>query len=1610
MNNTKHTGGARVCVPWASKRSSLALCGIALLVAILLGSGITSQKPAAPQVSVSTLPVAMVVPATGVVLRAVESVKSETLATFDTWLTDYVAASEAKRSELEAQGVKLALARKAVMSHLIETDPEQALKQAMSVVQKRSLPQSVREHIEEDISSEGQLVTLIATEFGPQSNATVSRQATIGNKTYEAFTYGRLNDVRLDNKTIPLNGIALDRKLAVNESPLRLVEPGEFEPAVLAAARTQSRCSVCSKSAKDNDDAVAVLKGSKIVYVCQGVHMLAYGDELLSAALVGEPDIQPSPWTEGGKTLIYISIYYKDQTNAPVKTDMTLVNAYFVTNSYNKTTITTTFTPAYQMSKNAMDYTTLAEIVDEARALAAAGGYNYLSYDLDTIRYNGGFGTFGGVAGVGGRNNMLKTEAPGVAAHEIGHNYGLWHANFWQTTDGTTLGPGGNEEYGNFFDVMGSSGSFPQGHFNAYKKNKMDWLPTTNITSVSTSGTYRIYAHDMATLSAGNKYGITFVKDADKTYWVEYRQHPGWTSAPWLTNGVTLLWDPWGTGEADTTNGSHNGSQLLDTTPGSVNGKNDAPIVLGRTFSDTAKGVHFTLMGRGGTSPNLWADVVVNVGTFPGNASPTLSLAASSTTVTTNTVVNFTATASDSNGDTLAYHWDFGDTTFGTNGLTATKSWTTTGSRRITCIVSDMKGGTATQAVYVNVVNSGTYAISGTVTNSGAPQAGVVVSDGTRTGTTDSFGNYAIINVPNGTYTLTPTLIGTVFTPVTLTNIAVSGGSLTGKNFSATTLLVPTNGPGVGITREWWTGVSGATVADLINTAAYPNSPTGTETVVTLFEAPLDWGGSYGQRMHGYFIAPVTGNYRFYIASDDNSELWLSTNSSTGSVVKIASVTDWTNSRQWDKYASQKSAAKALVAGQRYYIRALHKEGSGGDNLAVGVEYPNGSVERPIPFHRLDPWPSVTWTTVSQASVNESGSLTVTAQLSVVSSQNVTVPFAVTGTASGADYSITASPITIAAGATTGSVTITITNDVIQEANGETVILTMGTLTNASYGAIRVHTATITDDDNTAPVVYAGADYSVPLSSGTPWSPSQLGPQLWIDATTASLNAGTVTVVNAGSGGGSLSGPASLTNGINALQTVRFTGGSQRLNGSYTNKGPALTAFLVGKASTNSQTAWTGMMSVWTAATSADYNNSGSAVLLGQNSSTANSIYSQRVSALSLTNGPLTNTFLAATVFDGSMNTLFLNGTPANSLPSAGNFATANVVLGCRWDTAFNKGWKGDLGETIICNTNLSVSDRQKIEGYLAHKWGVTNSLPAGHPYKIAAPRNCTVNLDGTVSDGDDNPFTTAWTLVSGPVPVTIASPSSVDTTATLSAIGTYIFRLTANDGYGPVSDDVVITVAVTNIPVTQYTITVATPSKGTITPSGAVSVLSGGRTNFVITPDAHYSIAAVTTNGAAVTISNPAGFTYTWNNVRASGTIAALFQRTRTITNSVPTEWLATAVPASTNNYEAAAAADPDLDGYTTAQEYWSGTDPLNNGSFLKFDSLEMTGTNAILKWSHARVDAGLPPITIQARTNLVSGTWGDIGTKAPTNGVNTWTLGSSVQGFYRLTATNAP
>ena len=125
--------------------------------------------------------------------------------------------------------------------------------------------------------------------------------------------------------------------------------------------------------------------------------------------------------------------------------------------------------------------------------------------------------------------------------------------------------------------------------------------------------------------------------------------------------------------------------------------------------------------------------------------------------------------------------------------------------------------------------------------------------------------------------------------------------------------------------------------------------------------------------------------------------------------------------------------------------------------------------------------PVVDFNATSSSGAESASSAGLTVDLSAASGQNVTVNYAITGTAtgSGTDYTLANGTLTINAGETSGTITIaSIVNDSLDEAN-ETVIVTLSSPGNATLGSDDVHTYTITDNDN-APVV----DFNTTSSNG----------------------------------------------------------------------------------------------------------------------------------------------------------------------------------------------------------------------------------------------------------------------------------------------------------------------------------------------------------------------------------------------------------------------------------------------------------------------------------------------------------------------------------------------
>jgi hypothetical protein len=176
---------------------------------------------------------------------------------------------------------------------------------------------------------------------------------------------------------------------------------------------------------------------------------------------------------------------------------------------------------------------------------------------------------------------------------------------------------------------------------------------------------------------------------------------------------------------------------------------------------------------------------------------------------------------------------------------------------------------------------------------------------------------------------------------------------------------------------------------------------------------------------------------------------------------------------------------------------------------------------------------------------------------------------------------------------------------------------------------------------------------------------------------------------------------------------------------------------------------------------------------------------------------------------------LFINGSSVvgtatdfpSSLSSLSLRTTGNVEASYfSRDRGNNKPWNGDLGELVIFNDPLSNDDMRKMEGYLAHKWGLTSGLPSNHPYKSSLiPPGITsaTGASGSTSSAFTYQITTnlsgtpnyqAFNLTPG----LSVDPSSGLISGTPLAGGVYNISLIAETGQKAVVGKLLLTIPVT--------------------------------------------------------------------------------------------------------------------------------------------------------------------------------------------------------------------
>ncbi len=266
--------------------------------------------------------------------------------------------------------------------------------------------------------------------------------------------------------------------------------------------------------------------------------------------------------------------------------------------------------------------------------------------------------------------------------------------------------------------------------------------------------------------------------------------------------------------------------------------------------------------------------------------------------------------------------------------------------------------------------------------------------------------------------------------------------------------------------------------------------------------------------------------------------------------------------------------------------------------------------------------------------------------------------------------------------------------------------------------------------------------YALTSGAQARWLPTRIsGCQLWLDA--ADPNATGVTPANGstistwkdkssnGFSGTAVNSPTVQINALNKLPVVRFNGTNQYINfGNVLNLGTnPLTIFVITKFDTTNESGIIGK----TAYAAANmrwalwYGKSG----VGSSVTGVQNIHqddAQTGSSLVSTNPVTIGTQYNLYTYVTSRNTflLNLNGSLAGSVSSTGtpsNFSTSyNLYVGAYADSTGSSPrttmyLNGDIAEILVYFTNLSASQYQQVEGYLAWKWGVQGSLPSTHPF-----------------------------------------------------------------------------------------------------------------------------------------------------------------------------------------------------------------------------------------------------------------------------------------------------
>ena len=183
-------------------------------------------------------------------------------------------------------------------------------------------------------------------------------------------------------------------------------------------------------------------------------------------------------------------------------------------------------------------------------------------------------------------------------------------------------------------------------------------------------------------------------------------------------------------------------------------------------------------------------------------------------------------------------------------------------------------------------------------------------------------------------------------------NFSILVTNANGSETKKLSIYIAPEGQYNGMVREYFTGITSGTIDGLLAHPNYPTSPSAVE-LISESETGNYWSDNYGSRVSGYVIAPITGIYKFALASDDQGQLFLSTDCKAANKVKIAACSTSVKKGLFTATTEQISAGITLQAGKVYYIEALQADGKYEDFIQIAWLRPGSNDTITIPAKNL---------------------------------------------------------------------------------------------------------------------------------------------------------------------------------------------------------------------------------------------------------------------------------------------------------------------------------------------------------------------------------------------------------------------------------------------------------------------------------------------------------------------------------------------------------------------------------------------------------------------------------------------------------------------------------